>query len=74
MHRPSAGLQLLEALDADERIAGHYRLEAARAHLLERAGDTAAAINCYRKAAAATSSIPERNYLTMKAATLATRE
>ena len=27
------------ALDADERLAGHHRLDAVRAHLLELAGD-----------------------------------
>ena len=35
---PAAGLTLLEALD--EPLAGHYRLDAVRAHLLEIAGDT----------------------------------
>src|SRR6185503_13442803 len=34
---PQAGLDLLKALDADDRLAGHYRLDAVRAHLLERA-------------------------------------
>ena len=34
VHGPQAGLTLLEALDADERMAGHYRLDAVRAHLL----------------------------------------
>ena len=35
---PSAGLALLDTVD--ERLAGHYRLDAVRAHLLEMAGDT----------------------------------
>ena len=39
VHGPPAGLELLRALDADERMAGHYRLDAVRAHLLEMAGD-----------------------------------
>ena len=39
VHGPPAGLELLEALDADGRLAGHYRLDAVRAHLLEMAGD-----------------------------------
>ena len=65
-----AGLELLKALDADERLAGHYRLDAVRAHLLERAGDHQAAIAHYRAAASRTTSIPERNYLTTKAARL----
>ena len=68
---PAAGLERLDALDADGRLAGHYRLSAVRAHLLDRAGDRAAAIALYRTAAARTTSIPERHYLTMKAARLA---
>jgi RNA polymerase sigma factor (sigma-70 family) len=68
---PPAGLELLKSLDADGRLAGHYRLDAVRAHLLEMAGDRDAAIAHYRKAAGRTSSIPERNYLTTKAARLA---
>ena len=39
VHGPAAGLELLDALDADARLAGHYRLDAVRAHLLEMAGD-----------------------------------
>ena len=35
---PAAGLALLDGVD--ERLAGHYRLDAVRAHLLEMAGDT----------------------------------
>ena len=67
---PPAGLELLKALGADERMAGHYRLDAVRAHLLEMAGDREAAIARYRAAAGRTTSIPERNYLTTKAARL----
>jgi len=70
VHGPRAGLELLEALKADARLSGHHRLEAARAHLLERAGDHEAAITHYKKAAGRTMSIPERNYLLMQAARL----
>jgi RNA polymerase sigma factor (sigma-70 family) len=70
VHGPRAGLELLKALDADDRLAGHYRLHAVRAHLLEMAGDHRAAIVQYRAAAERTTSIPERNYLTTKAARL----
>jgi RNA polymerase sigma factor (sigma-70 family) len=70
VHGPEAGLELLKALDADARLAGHHRLDAVRAHLLERAGDTKAAIEHYRKAAGRTTSIPERNYLLTQAARL----
>ncbi|MBO4139145.1 sigma-70 family RNA polymerase sigma factor, partial [Micromonospora tulbaghiae] len=36
---PRAGLALLATLDADGRTAGHHRLAAVRAHLLDMAGD-----------------------------------
>jgi RNA polymerase sigma factor (sigma-70 family) len=67
---PRAGLELLATLDGDERLAGHHRLDAVRAHLLELAGDTAAAAAHYRAAARATSSLPERRYLESRAARL----
>ena len=70
VHGPSAGLELLKALDADARLAGHHRLDAVRAHLLELAGDHQAAIAHYRKAAGRTTSIPERDYLMTQAARL----
>jgi RNA polymerase sigma factor (sigma-70 family) len=70
VHGPRAGLQLLEALDTDERLARHYRLAAVRAHLLEMAGDHDAAIEQYRSAASRTTSIPERDYLATQAARL----
>ena len=70
VHGPRAGLTLLATLDAEPRLAEHHRLAAVRAHLYEKAGDTAAAIASYQTAAARTSSIPERNYLLLKAARL----
>jgi RNA polymerase sigma factor (sigma-70 family) len=70
VHGPEAGLQLLAALDADGRLAGHHRLDAVRAHLLELAGDRQAAIAHYRLAAGRTTSLPERNYLFTQAARL----
>lgn len=68
---PQAGLAALEAVAADPRMAGSYRVDAARAHLLERAGDRAAAIELFRRAAARTASTPERDYLLLHAARLA---
>jgi RNA polymerase sigma factor (sigma-70 family) len=65
-----AGLDLLRQLDADERIAGHHRLEAVRAHLLEMAGDQEAARTSYQAAARLTTSAPERRYLEGLAARL----
>jgi RNA polymerase sigma factor (sigma-70 family) len=68
---PRAGLDLLATLDADERMAAHHRLEAVRAHLLEMAGDTAAARAAYRDAARRTTSLPEQRYLEARVARLA---
>jgi predicted RNA polymerase sigma factor len=65
---PRAGLDRLDALADDERIAGGHRLEAVRGHLLEMAGDTAAARESYLEAARRTTSIPERRYLEARAA------
>ncbi|WP_437629709.1 RNA polymerase sigma factor [Sorangium sp. So ce854] len=70
VHGPRAGLDLLEKLDEDPRLTDHYRLDAVRAHLLERAGDHEAAIAHYRRAAARTTNIPEQNYLATQAARL----
>jgi predicted RNA polymerase sigma factor len=70
VHGPAAGLALVDTLDQDARVAGHYRLHAVRAHLLERAGDRDAAVAEFRAAAQGTASIPERNYLETKAARL----
>jgi RNA polymerase sigma factor (sigma-70 family) len=67
---PRAGLDLLESLDGDDRMAGHHRLHAVRAHLLELAGDEAAARDSYRAAARATTSLPEQRYLEGRAARL----
>ena len=67
-HGPAAGLKLLEPLDGP--LAGHYRLDAVRAHLFEMDGDPQAAVTHYRAAAARTTSIPERRYLTTQAARL----
>jgi RNA polymerase sigma factor (sigma-70 family) len=71
VHGPQAGLRLLETLDDDDRVAAHHRLEVVRGHLLEMAGDHAAAIASYRTAARRTTSLPERRYLEGRAAGLA---
>ena len=70
VHGPPKGLTLLAALDSDRRIAGHHRLSAVRAHLLELAGELEAAIAHYGIAARRTTTIPERNYLIAQAARL----
>ena len=69
---PQAGLDLLDELEADERIA--ERPPAATrsaAHLLEMAGDRAAARDAYLAAAARTTSLPQQRYLHARAARLA---
>jgi RNA polymerase sigma factor (sigma-70 family) len=71
VHGARHGLKLLEALDADARFAGHYRLDAVRAHFLEMAGNHTAAIDRYLAAARRTTSVPEQQYLNTKAARLA---
>jgi len=70
VHGPAAGLELLQALDGDPRMSGHYRLDAVRGHLFQMAGDHERAIAHYRAAAERTTSTPERNYLVTKAARL----
>ena len=64
---PQAGLELLGPLDDDRRLAEHHRLDAVRAHLLEMAGDRAAARSSYRRAARRTTSLAERGYLEARA-------
>jgi RNA polymerase sigma factor (sigma-70 family) len=67
---PRAGLELLATLDGDERLGDRHRIPAVRAHLLELAGDTAAAREQYREAARRTTSAPEQRYLDRRAAAL----
>jgi RNA polymerase sigma factor (sigma-70 family) len=70
VHGAAAGLELLDAVDEDSRIRGHYRLDAVRGHLLERLGDVDGAVAKYHAAAERTTSTPEKHYLLMKAAKL----
>ncbi|MFE9889721.1 RNA polymerase sigma factor [Streptomyces scopuliridis] len=66
-----AGLDIIKALETDGRLAGNHRLYVARAHLLEMAGDRQGALANYREAAHRTTSLPERHYLTLRAARVA---
>jgi len=68
VHGPDAGLELLEPLS--EELAGHYRLDATKAHLYEMRGDNETAAQYFRAAARGTTSLPERNYLAAKAAAI----
>ncbi len=67
---PAAGLDLLEMLETDDRMARHHRLHAVRGHLLERAGETVAARDSYRTAARLATNVPERRYLDARAASV----
>jgi predicted RNA polymerase sigma factor len=68
VHGPEAGLAELDGAAADSALAGHHRLHAVRAHLLDLSGDRAAARVQYRLAARGTGSLPERRYLEARAA------
>ena len=68
---PGPGLALLDELSASGSLARSHRVDAVRAHLLERMGDTDGARSAYIAAAAATDNLRERDYLTAKAAGLA---
>jgi predicted RNA polymerase sigma factor len=68
VHGPQTGLRQLAAAQTSPGLAGHHRLEAVRAHLLELAGDREMARAAYRLAARRTLSLPERRYLESRAA------
>ncbi|MGH3461419.1 MAG: RNA polymerase sigma factor [Kribbellaceae bacterium] len=67
VHGPRAGLDRLAEAEDDPALAGHYRVAAVRAHLLDLAGDRAAARQQYALAARRTLSLPERRYLESRA-------
>jgi predicted RNA polymerase sigma factor len=67
---PEAGLELLTTIEDDRLITESHRLDAVRAHLLERAGRPAEAREHYLTAARRTTSLPEQRYLTAKAAAI----
>jgi RNA polymerase sigma factor (sigma-70 family) len=63
----AAGLQALTAAEADPALAGHQRVHAVRAHLLELTGDRPSAARHYRLAAQRALNVPEQRYLSMQA-------
>jgi RNA polymerase sigma-70 factor, ECF subfamily len=65
---PAAGLELLDALGADEQLRGYHLLPAARADLLRRLGRREEAAAAYREALALVGNEPERAYLTRRLA------
>jgi predicted RNA polymerase sigma factor len=66
---PEAGLAVVDSLSA--RLGDHHRLHSVRAHLLEQAGDVAAAAEEFAAAAARTGNLRERHYLAIQAGRLA---
>jgi RNA polymerase sigma factor (sigma-70 family) len=70
VHGPQVGLRELDKASADPALAGHHRVDAVRAHLLDMAGDHEAARVHYREAARRTLSVPEQRYLESRAAQL----
>ncbi|MER6950036.1 DUF6596 domain-containing protein [Nonomuraea sp. NPDC000554] len=69
VHGPQVALEHLAEAEADPALSGHHRVEAVRAHLLDRAGEHEAARAAYRLAARRTLSLPERRYLDSRAGT-----
>ncbi|MFI2649982.1 RNA polymerase sigma factor [Micromonospora fulviviridis] len=67
---PRAGLALLDALAADRRVAEDHRRYAARAHLLELAGEPDAAREAYLVAARRSMNLTQQRYLHGRAARL----
>ena len=60
---PRAGLELVQRLGADSRVNTDRRFHAVRGHLLEMAGDHAAALEAYRAAARAATNLQQQRYL-----------
>ena len=68
VHGAAAGLEAMESAQVDPALAGHYRVDAVKAHLLDLAGDRKAARVHYEQAARRTLSLPEQRYLNSRAA------
>ena len=67
----AAGRTRMAVLAGDPRMAEHPRFHAVAAHLLEMAGEAAAARAAYAEAARRSTSIPQQRYLNARAARLA---
>ncbi len=68
VHGPQAGVEALDRAASDPALAGHHRVHAVKAHLLELSGDVEAARAEYLLAARRTLSAPEQQYLEARAA------
>ena len=73
VHGADTGLEMISQLEKDGRLAGHYRIDAVRGHLYEKARKLDLAIKHLRAASEHTASIPERDYLLTKIARLSER-
>ncbi|GAA2583939.1 DUF6596 domain-containing protein [Actinomadura fulvescens] len=69
VHGPRAGLKRLAVAEEAPALAENHRVHAVRAHLLDLAGDHAAARAHYERAARLTLSLPEQRYLHSRAVT-----
>ena len=63
VHGPTAGLDLLTTLNDDPRVCQHHLFYAVEGHLLDMAGNYAAASEAFETAARGTASQPEKRYL-----------
>lgn len=62
-HGARAGLDLIDPLRTDARLADDHRLHTVRGHLLERADDPIAARDCFLTAARLTANVAQQRYL-----------
>ena len=69
-HGAHTGLLMIDPLLTGPGGVQEHRVHAVRAHLLELAGETAAAVESYRQAARLTTSLPEQRYLLRRLAAL----
>lgn len=67
---PPVGLKLIEEIDATGALDNYYLLPAARADLLRRLGRNAESVSHYTRAAALAPSLPERDYLNARIASI----
>jgi predicted RNA polymerase sigma factor len=67
---PTAGLELVGSLAEDARIRRSHHFDSVQGHLLEMAGDQAAARASYLAAARRATSVPEQRHLLTRAARL----
>jgi len=71
---PARGLERLDSVAGDPRLRASHRVDAVRAHLLERLGERESALAHYALAAQRATNLAERNYLLVRAARLRERE